>query len=213
MTARVIGIDEVGRGALAGPVVVAAVMMPGGPRGSALTRAARLGTLRDSKKLTPARRAAWDAYFRRCGEVRWALARVYPRGIDCMNISAAANRAALRACARLMRTSARRGATDVRVFLDGGLFLGSRDRQKNQQIRAETIIKGDERVPAVAAASIIAKVARDRFMIKLGARHPEYGFAVHKGYGTAAHRAAIRKHGPCETHRLTFLRKKPIIKR
>ncbi len=206
-----IGIDEVGRGALAGPVVVAAVALPRGAAGAALVRAANLGALKDSKKLSPARRTQWAHYFRRHASVAFAIARVYPRGIERLNISAAANRAALRAHARLVREYP--ACRTAPVILDGGLFLGSRDRQKIQQKQAKTVIKGDERVPAVAAASIIAKVARDRFMERLAVRYPEYGFAVHKGYGTAAHRAAIRRHGSCEAHRLTFLKKKPIIKR
>ena len=80
-------------------------------------------------------------------------------------------------------------------------------------MRAKTVIKGDEKFPAVAAASIIAKVSRDRFMTRLARRYPAYGFEVHKGYGTAVHRRAIKKYGPCDAHRLTFLGKRPIIDR
>ncbi len=215
----VIGIDEVGRGALAGPVVVAAVWLPA--RGSpAIIKAAKLGILKDSKKLSALRREAWAKYFRRHAEVDFAIARVYPRGIERMNISAAANRAAERAFERLVAKRVTAAATTktnanikVSIFLDGGLFLGSRANQLKQYKQAKTIVKADERIAAVAAASIIAKVARDRFMTKLAAKYPRYHFAVHKGYGTALHRAALSKFGPCEAHRLTFLRNKPIIKR
>jgi ribonuclease HII len=206
----IIGIDEVGRGALAGPVVVAAVLLPA-RGGAAIIKAAKLGILKDSKKLSASRREAWAKYFRRHAEVDFAIARVYPRGIERMNISAAANRAAETAFNRLIR----KYDTDsnVTIFLDGSLFLGSRANQLKQYKQAKTVIKADEKIAAVAAASIIAKVARDRFMVKLAARYPRYHFDIHKGYGTALHRAALSKFGPCEAHRLTFLRNKPIIKR
>jgi ribonuclease HII len=207
-----IGIDEVGRGALAGPVVVAAVMVPGGRRGKGIVEAANLGVLKDSKKLSAPRRVAWAKYFRGHRAVDFALARVYPRGIERMNISAAANRAAERALTRLIKKHAHAGAT-ARIFLDGGLFLGSRVHQSARYKKAKTVIKGDEKIPAIAAASVIAKVARDRFMATLATRHPRYSFEVHKGYGTALHRAAIQKYGPCDAHRLTFLHKEPIMKR
>jgi ribonuclease HII len=218
----IIGIDEVGRGALAGPVMVAAAMVPAG----------RFDLLKDSKKLLPWQREAWCAYFKNSGEVRFAVARVYPRGIERMNISAAVNRAALSAFMQLIKKTnskerengkGRKNASvqkkeikinsrSIAVFLDGGLFLESRAAQKDHAPRALTIIKGDEKIPAVAAASIVAKVTRDRFMVKLAKRYPAYSFEVHKGYGTKVHMKAIAKNGPCEAHRLTFLHKGPIIK-
>lgn len=208
----VIGIDEVGRGALAGPVLVVAALVPA-RRDAWLPRAAAraLGPLKDSKKLAPAVREAWCAYFEGSGAVHFAAARVYPRGIEQLNVSGAANRAAGRAIAAL---AARYGIdlSRTRIFLDGGLFIGSRAAQKRDFPHAVTAAKADEKVPAVAAASVIAKVARDRFMAKLARRYPAYGFEAHKGYGTAAHRAAIAHVGPCEIHRLTFLGKKPILK-
>ena len=85
--------------------------------------------------------------------------------------------------------------------MDGGLFLGSGDQPKN----AKTIIKGDEKFTAIKITSIIAKVHRDRFMCRLAKKYPSYGFEVHKGYGTKAHYAAIKKMGICEVHRKTFL--------
>jgi len=193
----IIGIDEVGRGALAGPVVVAAALIP-------FSRA-RLGgrtpgPLKDSKKLSAKSREAWVEYFKRHPDVTFALARVYPRGIEKLNISKAANLAALRAFIKLSKMTHVPAGTPV--ILDGGLFLGNGKARKP----AKTMVKADETVPAVAVASIVAKVSRDRFMCRLARSYPAYGFEGHKGYGTKIHREAIQKTGPCEAHRLTFLR-------
>jgi ribonuclease HII len=196
----IIGIDEVGRGALAGPVVVAAAMVAVDGNGYSLHIPFR--KLKDSKKLSPAQREQWQNYFAHNPYVRFALARVYPRGIERLNISAAANLAALRAFSRLLK--ANKLPSNTPVFLDGGLYLGSKAQQPSS---ATTVIKADEKIPAVAAASIVAKVSRDRFMVRLAKKHPGYGFDVHKGYGTTAHFSAIEKNGRCDAHRLTFLRK------
>lgn len=202
----IIGLDEVGRGALAGPVVVAAAMVLAG----------RFGSLKDSKKLKPWQREAWYAYFKKSGEVRFAVARVYPRGIERLNISGAANRAALHAFIRLVKNAKKEGikidSRTATVFLDGGLFLESRVAQKGHAYRADTIIKGDEKISAVAAASIVAKVTRDRFMMRLAKQYPAYSFEKHKGYGTNVHMKALAKAGPCAAHRLTFIHKNPIIR-
>lgn len=194
MKKYIIGIDEVGRGSLAGPIVVAAALVKG-------TISARgLGRLRDSKKLSPKQRMAWFAYFDGNPKIEFAAARVYPRRIEKMNISCAANLAALRAYQTVIADHGAR-ILKVPVFLDGGLFLGGGVQPKN----VETIIKGDERIRAVAVASIVAKVIRDRFMVRLAKKYPAYGFEKHKGYGTKAHYEALREHGPCDAHRKTFL--------
>ena len=202
----IIGLDEVGRGALAGPVVVAAAMVPVG----------RFASLKDSKKLKPWQREAWSAYFKKSGEVRFAVARVYPRGIERLNISGAANWAALRAFMQLINNANKEGIRidphTATVFLDGGLFLEGRATQKIHARRAVTIIKGDEKIKAVAAASIVAKVTRDRFMVRLAKQYPAYSFEMHKGYGTNVHMKALAKAGPCAAHRLTFLKRKPILR-
>ncbi len=198
----VVGIDEVGRGALAGPVMVAAVAFAADRNGHIIPREFR--GLKDSKRLSPAARERWARKLRNHLHVRFAIARVYPRGIERMNISAAANRAAKRAFDRLRTANGFSGKITIR--LDGGLFLGDRERERHEFPGAQTVIKADERFPEVAAASIIAKVARDRFMVRLAARFPAYGFEAHKGYGTAAHRRAIDSAGPCVMHRLTFLK-------
>ena len=201
MKKYMIGIDEVGRGALAGPVVVAAALVRCGGRPALSAHRAPPGIpLRDSKKLSPGQRAAWVAYFKNHPDLDVAVARVHPRSIERMNVSRAANLAA----ARAFRMLAVRHPEIVRscsVFLDGGLFLGN----SRPIFPAATIIKGDEKFPAIAMASIVAKVARDRFMGRLARRYPEYGFDAHKGYGTAKHYAALRKHGPSIFHRKTFL--------
>lgn len=186
----VIGIDEVGRGALAGPVVVAAAALPAGRT----VRSRTLGPLKDSKKLTAKQREAWCDHF----DVQFALARVYPRQIEKRNVSKAANLAAKRAFVRLA------GSRNAKkIFLDGGLFIGN----GSQPEHAKTIVRGDEKITAVKIASIIAKVHRDRLMRRLAKKYPRYRFEVHKGYGTQAHRRAIKKYGLCPAHRLTFVGK------
>ncbi|HTY40030.1 MAG TPA: ribonuclease HII [Candidatus Paceibacterota bacterium] len=192
----VIGIDEVGRGPLAGPVVVCAVMIDSKLR----IRNCGLGKLKDSKQLTAGQRERWAKYLRRRPDVKFALARISPARIDRLNISRAANLAAWRAYERLV---GRLPSVRYRTKLDGGLFL--KNREMSRFLEARTIVKGDEKVPAIAAASIIAKVARDQYMVKLARQYPGYGFEVHKGYGTLAHRRAIKRLGPSPVHRRTFL--------
>ena len=199
----IIGIDEVGRGALAGPVVVVAAAVA---VNSKLQAPNSKLLLRDSKKLSAKQREAWFAYFKTNPNISFAVARVYPRGIERLNISGAANLAALRAYKRLATRVWGIGNAG-RVYLDGGLYLGKKGSLTTFGVtkNAQTIIKADEKITAVKIASIIAKVHRDRFMIKLARRYPDYSFEVHKGYGTKLHRAALAKVGPCEIHRRSFL--------
>ena len=212
----IIGIDEVGRGALAGPIVVCAALVHTDFRRRKSVRLATSGTpLRDSKKLSPKQRERWAAYFKGNPAIEFSVARVYPRRIEKMNISRAANLAATRAYKKRIvisaaksklfansRKLANKEITDIPVFLDGGLFLGNGKQPKN----AKTVVKGDEKIPAIAIASIVAKVHRDRYMCRLAKKYPAYGFDVHKGYGTKSHYRAIRKHGVSDVHRKTFLR-------
>ena len=211
-----VGIDEVGRGSLAGPVVVAAVCIPSRIKlklpsrifaNAVSSRTIRENTLRDSKRLSAQQRERWSAYCRSHPSIAYAVARVYPRGIEKMNISVAANLAALRAFIRLAK-SLKLKAKSYCVYLDGGLYLGN----TRSGYRAHTVVKGDEKIPAIAAASIIAKVHRDRYMRRLAKQYPQYGFEMHKGYGTKVHFAAIRRHGPSEVHRATFLKNISILK-
>jgi ribonuclease HII len=199
----IIGLDEVGRGALAGPVVVAAAMIKAG-RGVGRNQ---LGKLKDSKKLSPKKREAWFAYFKGHPKISFAVARVYPRGIERLNISQAANLAAERAYKRLIANGTW-PTGKCRIYLDGGLFLGGKNKQPKN---AKTIVKGDEKITAVKIASIIAKVHRDRFMVRLAKKYPAYGFSIHKGYGTKMHLRALEVHGPRKVHRLTFLGRKHKI--
>ncbi len=199
-----IGIDEVGRGALAGPVVLAGVLISGSVRWSHPT----LGRIRDSKKLTPRMREMWFSHLTAHSGIQWRVTRVSPRIIDRINISQAANLGALRLVQRLSLVishlpsplsadSRRPGSLAPFVWLDGGLVLPD-------AIPHKALIRGDERKPIIAAASIIAKVWRDRAMKKLARRIPEYGFEIHKGYGTRGHLAAIAIRGPSFVHRNSF---------
>lgn len=188
-----IGIDEVGRGPLAGPVFVAAVAVP------ASINLGESGTpLRDSKKLTEKERNAWCAWIKAHPEIRYEVARCAPKTIDRINITQAANQAAQAAHARLVKQIGR--ANQGKILLDYGIRL-------KPEISQEMIVKGDEKVPAIALASIVAKVARDAYMKRLGERFPCYGFAENKGYGTAHHIKTLKHLGPCPEHRLTFIKK------
>ena len=183
-----IGIDEVGRGALAGPVVLAAVSSRQ-PLGWVHPQ---LGRIRDSKHLTPKRREAWCRYLLAHPALSSRVARVGPAVIDRINISKAANLAAYRLVKRVMPSH-----RSVFVWLDGGLALP-------EHIAHKALMRGDERVPLIAAASIIAKVWRDRFMARLAADFPGYGLEIHKGYGTRRHRRMLKRHGLSVVHRRTF---------
>jgi len=174
------GVDEAGRGCWAGPVVAAAVVLPAGwcPAG-----------LDDSKKLSPARREALCAEIR-TGALAWAACAVSAAEIDHGNILRATLRAMARAVARL------------RVRPD--LLLVDGRQIPVVSMPAEAIVRGDGTSAAVAAASIVAKVLRDRVMTAWERHYPGYGFAAHKGYGAAAHRQALEKLGPCPLHRVTY---------
>lgn len=189
----IVGIDEVGRGPLAGPVVVAAVAFPVEfrPRSGSLP-------LRDSKKLTKLQKQAWFEYVRQQPKIYFSTARVYSRGIDRLNISRAANRAASHAFTKLI-TKYQLPISRLRVYLDGGLFL-----EKMPAVKAKTVVRGDEKIKAIKLASIVAKVTRDKYMVKLHKKHPAYGFYSHKGYGTKKHKKAISRHGLTDFHRKTF---------
>lgn len=190
-----IGIDEVGRGALAGPVVVAVVALP---------KEWREYKLRDSKRLTPKVRERLFEYARDNSSIFYSTARVYPRKIDEINIAEAANLAATRAFLRLMQINEgipRR----PNVYLDGSLYLQKhRLSSSGHNLKAKTIIKGDEKINAIKLASIVAKVIRDRYMVKLHKSYPKYRFDIHKGYGTKLHRLAIRRYGISDVHRKSF---------
>ncbi len=179
----IVGVDEAGRGPLAGPVVAAAVVLC--PEG--------IAGLNDSKQLSEKRRIALEAEIKlRC---RWAIGVVDVAEIDRINIFAATMRAMTLAVAAL-------GAAPREVLIDGNLTPHGRDLGWRWPARA--IVGGDALEPCISAASIIAKQARDAMMVAACAAYPGYGFAQHKGYGTAAHVAALGQLGPCPIHRRSF---------
>jgi ribonuclease HII len=185
----ILGIDEVGRGPLAGPLVVGAVILPD-------DKPEWVTDLRDSKKLSAKKREKYSEIILREAPAT-GLGWVSPREIDELGISEA------------LRLATRRAVKSVRalhvsfsqIVIDGKVnFLSLTTLAKY----VTTMVKADDLVKEVSAASIIAKVARDKYMIEAGKRFPAYGFEKHVGYGTAAHIAAIRENGPCEEHRRSF---------
>ena len=179
-TAEVAGVDEVGRGPLAGPVVAAAVV---------LDPARPIAGLKDSKMLLPAEREALAEAIRERA-VAWALGRAEVAEIDRINI--------LRASLAAMQRAVEALAVVVRVaYVDGNIAPAL-------PCPAVAVVGGDAKVPAISAASIVAKVARDAEMVAVAAQYPEYGFECHKGYATARHLAALRRFGPTPLHRRSF---------
>ncbi|RJQ08993.1 MAG: ribonuclease HII [Dehalococcoidia bacterium] len=184
---RVAGVDEVGRGSLAGPVVAAAVVLPR-TRSGVPCRAGWIRELDDSKILTARQRERLAAVIR--AECEWNLAAVSPQVIDQVNILQATRLAMRRAVAGLP-------ARPAALIIDGNEVAGS-------GLPERSVVHADARCVSVAAASIIAKVARDAMMEELDQVFPGYGFAEHKGYATDVHRAAIARLGPTTVHRLSF---------
>lgn len=180
MPGLIAGVDEAGRGPLAGPVVAAAVI---------LDDLNPIQGLNDSKKLTPLRREKlFDEI--RAKALCCSVAQASVEEIDSLNILQATLLAMRRAVEGLRLKPAK-------VLVDG-------NRLPVLDVLAEAIVRGDATVPAISAASILAKVTRDRWCAELDAQYPQYGFATHKGYGTADHLAALRAHGACPQHRKTF---------
>lgn len=181
------GVDEAGRGPLAGPVMAAAVMLdPGQP----------IAGLRDSKKLSAAARGRLADEIRQRAAA-WCVAEASVEEIDRLNILQATLLAMQRAVAGLAR------APDD-VWVDG-------NRCPDWPWRSQAVVKGDDRVAAIAAASILAKTVRDQYMCRLHEDFPAYGFASHMGYGTAAHLAALKAHGACPQHRRSFAPVKLVL--
>jgi len=178
------GVDEAGRGPLVGAVVAGAVVLdPSNP----------IEGLKDSKKLTAARR---EYLYEQIMEqaIAWGVGEASPAEIDEMNILQATMLAMRRAIEDL---TSRLGSWPDKALIDG-------NRCPELPIAAEAIVKGDAKEPAISAASIVAKVTRDRQMISLHERYPEYGFAQHMGYPTEAHFAALKQYGACDQHRRSF---------
>lgn len=176
----IVGVDEVGRGPLAGPVVACALILP--PE-------CRIRGLNDSKRLSPKKREKLYPVIKEKA-LAIGLGRVGEKKIDEINILKATHLAMKRAISHL-------GVEPDLLLVDGFEIPGVKIPQK-------AIVRGDEMSASIAAASIIAKVTRDRLMVKYHKRHPEYGFHRHKGYGTEGHIRALKKNGPSRIHRRTF---------
>ncbi|MCH9770023.1 MAG: ribonuclease HII [Gammaproteobacteria bacterium] len=183
MDELIAGVDEAGRGPLAGPVVAAVVI---------LNAADPIDGLADSKKLSAKRREALYTEITTRAKA-YALGRAEVDEIDTLNILQATMLAMQRAVQAL-------AIAPSQVLVDG-------NRCPELIYPTEAIIGGDDKVAAISAASILAKVTRDREMLVMAEQYPRYGFAKHKGYGTVVHRQALKKWGPCEHHRQTFLKK------
>lgn len=183
----VCGCDEAGRGPLAGPVVAAAVILPVG---------LIIPGLNDSKKLSEKKRdALYDVIVTQAEA--YAIAQATAEEIDEINILNASMLAMRRAVEALPKHPAN-------IIADFALIDGNVSR--GFTIPTQTVVGGDAKSPSIAAASILAKVTRDRLCLEMDAAYPEYGFAKHKGYPTAAHMEAVRTFGPCPLHRRTFLK-------
>ena len=177
------GVDEAGRGPLAGPVCAAAVMLP--PN-------AEIPGLNDSKKLTDKKRRELMPVIKDMA-IGYGIAFADEKEIDEINILQATYLAMKRAIDMLP--------------VKPDLALVDGNRAGDFGLPVKTVVKGDSLSASIAAASILAKVTRDDLMLSLAEKYPQYGFEVHKGYGTKAHYAALTEHGPCEIHRMTFLKK------
>ena len=177
------GVDEAGRGPLAGPVCAAACILP---------RGLEIEGLNDSKKLTEKRRdALYDVIKEKA--VSYGIAFATVEEIEELNILGATYLAMNRAISQL-------SVTPELALIDG-------NRNAGIQVNSQPVVKGDSKCADIAAASILAKVTRDRYMLELDKEYPMYGFAKHKGYGTKDHYAAIREHGSSPAHRPSFLKK------
>lgn len=181
---HIAGIDEAGRGALAGPVAAGIVVLPNRPDLQEI-----LAGVRDSKQMTAKAREEWAAEIKQIA-VTWQVGFTGPKEIDEIGILPATRLAILRALEKLP-------APPEHLLVDA---LSIPDAK----IPETSLIKGDRRSLSIAAASVLAKVSRDKLMIEMAVNYPLYGFDQNKGYGTAAHRQAILDSGPCKIHRFSF---------
>ena len=181
------GVDEAGRGCLAGPVVAGAVILP---------QEYDLPGLADSKKLVPAARERLAEEIRKQA-ICWSLGVSHAGVVDQINILQATFRAMAKSALHLK-------VKPAMLLIDGNKTIPIAYFAGLSVFRQEAIIKGDEKIPAISAASILAKTFRDALMVRLGKRYPDYGFSEHKGYGTKAHLSALKSLGPCRIHRKTF---------
>lgn len=218
----VIGIDEVGRGPVAGPVCVGAVLMTrenydefkkvvarlktetgGRKKLSKTDEFYKLGDLRDSKKLTENRRNAWSEkihQWQKDGMLDFEYGTLTAKKIDQIGIAGALRKCVEIALEKVGAYELVDSGADVEILLDGSLYA------PEIFTKQKTLIKGDSLEPIISLSSIIAKVRRDKYMTDLAEKFPQYGFDNHKGYGTVEHMDAVREHGITEFHRVTFLK-------
>ena len=189
---KICGIDEVGRGPLAGPVVAAAVMISA----ELFKDLSKFKGVNDSKKLSEKSREKWYEILTKHEKIKWGIGIISEKVIDKINILEATKVAMMKAIKNLARQE-----NDMPDYL---LIDGNFTLEGMPSINQKAVIKGDAKIISIAAASIIAKVTRDRMMRQFNEDYPEYGFDKHKGYGTALHCEMIKKFGPCPIHRRSF---------
>jgi len=199
-----IGIDEVGRGPIAGPVCVCSFLTKGDSFLESCTnieflKKEKLPKLRDSKKLSKKQREEWFKFLHNAKKNNlcdFSISFVSSENIDKFGIAKCIQKALDES---LKKVISQIFLEDIFIFLDGGL------KAKNEYINQQTIIKGDELHPVISLASIVAKVSRDKIMEKYSKEYPEYGFEKHSGYGTKVHYEAIKNHGQTPIHRKSFI--------
>lgn len=207
----IIGLDEVGRGPLCGPVTAAAVIINPKvkiqkPKLQVKSQGFKifkeiLKNTKDSKKLSEKQREIIFKLILKCPYIKFAISSVGPKTIDKINI-ANATKKAMKNC--LNKILPKYNLKNILILIDGNRII-----DKNLKISQKTIVKGDDKIFSIALASVIAKVTRDKKMKKLSLQYPEYYFHQHKGYGTKLHKKLIKKYGPCKIHRQSY---RPIKK-
>ncbi len=195
----IIGIDEAGRGPLAGPVVAAALFLSSDFNFHTAENQKEFLKIKDSKKITPKGREKLFDFLTASKDVKYGIGIVTEKIIDEKNILQATLMAMKKAVDDLLKKEPKINLQNSIVLIDG------RDIVEDLNLDQKAIIGGDDKVWSIAAASIIAKVTRDRMMQKYHEKYPQYCFDRHKGYGTKLHFEMIEKYGPCEIHRKTFI--------
>lgn len=188
---RICGIDEVGRGPLAGPVVACALIVNNSKNFSA----EKFKKIRDSKKLSAKQREKWHKVLTENADVKFGIGIVSEKIIDKINILEATKLAMIKALENLAFRL--KNKPDF-LLIDGNFILEQID------LSQKAVPRGDEKIISIAAASIIAKVTRDKIMLEYHKKYPNYFFDKHKGYGTKLHFETLKKHGPCPIHRKSF---------
>jgi len=191
---NIAALDEVGVGCLAGPIVVCSVIIDKKLFRKSIRRK-KLSGVRDSKLLTPNQREKYFEYLTSLPEIKWNVHFVRPKTVDKYNVYQATRLGMKKSLKKFNKTP------DF-VLVDG------RNLIKGISIPQRAVVKGDRKIFSIACASLIAKVTRDRYMIKLSKKYPEYEFHRHKGYGTKLHQARLKKYGVSDIHRLSFNLKK-----